>query len=150
MLQVFLALSLECRKALIDIFSFQTIIRIRPETFEQITGKNGFFPHTTCIYFYALAKVNEQYTTIVKSNVLRRTNVPETREAGYQRQPNIRASERDEENEEPGRLSTVRQSFDLAACLGEHELLNKNENRIPFPCTLNLKFYCSARISAKT
>lgn len=55
--------------------------------------------------------------------VLCRTDVPETREAGYQRQPNIRASERDEENEELGRLSIVRQSSDLAACLGEHEPL---------------------------
>ena len=65
----------------------------------------------------------------MKSNVLRRTDVPETREAGYQRQPNIRASERDEENEELGRLSAVWQSFDLATCLGEHELLNKSKNR---------------------
>lgn len=86
------------------------------------------FSHIRRAFIFALLpKVNVQYTTIVKSNVLRRTDVPETREAGYQRQPNIGASERDEENEEPGRLSTVRQSFDFAACLGEHELSNENE-----------------------
>lgn len=46
--------------------------------------------------------------TIVKSNVLRRTDVPETRKAGYQWQSNIRASKRDEKDEEPGRLPAVR------------------------------------------
>lgn len=43
-----------------------------------------------------------------KPIVLRRTDVPETREAGYQRQSDIRASKRDEENEESGRFSAVR------------------------------------------
>jgi len=52
---------------------------------------------------------------------LRRTDVPEAREAGYQRQSDICASERDEEDEEFGGFQTVRQSADLAACLGEHQ-----------------------------
>lgn len=41
-------------------------------------------------------------------NMFRRTDVPETGEVGHQRQPNICAAERDEEDEEPGRLSAVR------------------------------------------